>query len=131
MIKKIFIFISDQRTILCTFLAFFLFGLISFVVDKDSGNIQSLPYQQHLILKLLSFFTYAVLAFFTYKGIKIIRWVMAVIILLSGIPMAAGGLFGIEWDQYFLKPFAIVFGLYFVFGGISLFRLKIIKNESS
>ena len=88
-----------------------------------------MPYQQHLILKLLSFVTYAVLAFLTYKGIKLIRWLMAVLILLSGISMATGGLFIIEWDQSFLKPFTILFGLYFVFGGISLFRLKIIKSK--
>ncbi len=129
MSNKILIFISDQRTILGTFLAVLLVGLTSFVVHKDSGNIQSLSYQNHFVLKLLSFITYAVLAFFTYKGIKLIRWLMAVLILLSGISMAASGFFGIEWDQYFLKPFAVVFGLYFVFGGISLFRLKNVKSK--
>jgi len=94
----------------------------------SNGNRRYGQYNQLLGLKILSFIIYAVIAYFTYKGVKIVRWLMAAIVLLTGIHAAILGIFGIGWHQYFLKPNFIVFGLYFIFGGIVggivLFRIK-------
>jgi len=122
--KGIFSLISNQTTIISIFLAVSLIGIIGLIFFKDLTNDKPSPYNQLLSLKILSFLTYAILAFFTHKGIRFIKWVMALIILLTGIHATALGIFGIEWRQYFVKPFFIIFGIYFVYSGIVLFRSK-------
>jgi hypothetical protein len=125
--KRILLFFSDTKTIMCIFLCTSLIGIISLCLFKNLAVNKPLSYNQLLGLRILSFLIYTVIAYFTYKGVKIIRWLMAVIILLTGIHASFLGIFMIDWHQYFFKPYFIVFGLYFIFGGITLFRLK--KNE--
>ena len=125
--KRIVSFLSDQKTIICIFLCINLIGIISICLFKELADNHPLPYNQLLGLKILSFITYAVIAYFAYKGVKIVRWLMATIVLLTGMHASLLGIFGIGWHQYFLKPYFTIFGLYFIFGGIVLFRLK--KNE--
>lgn len=122
--KRIVLFLSDPKTIMCIFLCISLIGIISLSLFRNLADNQPLPYNQLLGLKMLSFIIYAVITYFTYKGVKIVRWLMAAIVLLTGIYAAILGIFGIGWHQYFLKPYFIVFGLYFIFGGIVLFRMK-------
>ena len=119
-----FKFLSDQKTIILVFLSVSLIGIIGFIFYKDLAYTVSLPYNLLFALKILSFTAYAVIAYFTFKGIKIFRWLMAVIVLLTGIHGSILGILGIEWRQYFIKPYFIVLGLYFIFGGIVLFRLN-------
>jgi hypothetical protein len=109
---------------MCIFLCVSLVGIISLGLYGNSADIEYLSYNQLLWLKIFSFVTYAVIAVFTYRGVKIVRWLMAAIILLSGIRASILGLFRIGWHQYFIKPSFIVLGLYFIFGGIVLLRLK-------
>jgi len=124
MIKRIFSFLSDPKTIICIFLCVSLVGIISLGVYGNSTDIKHLPYNKLLGLKILSFVTYSVIAYFTYRGLKVVRWIMATIILLAGIHATFLGIFVVGWHQYFLKTYFTVFGLYFIFGGFFLFRLK-------
>jgi hypothetical protein len=124
MIKRIFSFISDPKTIICIFLCVIFLGIISLGLFGNYTVIQYLSYNQLLILKILSFVTYSVIAFFTYRGVKIARWLMAAIILISGIHAFILSMFGTGWHQYIMKPSFIILGIYFIFGGIVLFRLK-------
>jgi len=106
------------------FLGMSLLGIVSSCLFKEIADNQPLPYNQLLVLKILAFITYAVMACFTYKGIKIASLLMGAIILLTGIHVAFLGICRIGWHQYFLKPYFTVFGLYLIFGGIVLSRLK-------
>ena len=127
MFKKILSFLSDTKTILYIFLGVNLIGLIGFFLfGKLLGN-QTLPYNQTLGIKILSFITYVVIVYFTYKGVKIVRLLMAAIVLLTGINGIFLGIFRIDWQQYLLKPYFTILGLYFIYGGIALFRYK--KDE--
>ena len=107
------------------FLVVSLIGIINLCIFNESANNHPLPYNQLLGLKILSFITYAVTAYFTKKGVKLVKWLMAAFILLSGIHAAVLGIIGIGWHQYFLKTYSTVLGLYFIFGGIVLFRVSI------
>ena len=127
MVNKILLFLSETKTIIFIFLCVNLIGLIGFFLFGKTEENQALPYNQMLGIKILSFITYTVIVYFTYKGVKIVRLLMAAIILITGINGIFLGIFRTDWHQYFLKPYFTILGFYFIFGGITLFRYK--KNE--
>ena len=115
-------FLSHRLTILIAFISINVFGLLEFVFFKELAHDTPLPYEQYLLIKIASLTVYSIFAYFTYKDIKLIRWLMALIILLTGLIGVLMGVFKIDWHQYFLKPYFIIFGIYFIYGGMILFR---------
>ena len=122
--RRIISFFADPKTIMGIFLIISLIGIINLILFRNLAGNQFLPYNQLMGLKILSFVTYSVIAYFTCRGVKVVRWLMAAIILLTGIHATFLGIFGVGWHQYLLKPYFTVFGVYFIFGGIVLFRMK-------
>jgi|GEM_PF-6979446 len=72
------------------------------------------------MIKLITLFTYILLAHYTLKNIKIIVWLMAAVLVLSGVGATLFGLFSVGPNQYLLKIFCLIIGGYFVVGGIML-----------
>ena len=70
-----------------------------------------------------------IIAYLFYRGIKIFTWLMAAILLFTGIGATFAGIFKIEWHQYFTKSHLLIFGIYFVFGSVVLIRDARIRKE--
>jgi hypothetical protein len=115
-------FLSQRLTILISFLSVQSFSILAFIFYEGSNKDIYLPYNQYLLMNLGVLALYSILAYLTYKDVKIFRWIMAIIILLTGLLGIAMGIFGVDWHQYFIKPYFIIFGIYFIFGGLILFR---------
>ena len=88
-----------------------------------------MSYEKLLLLRSASFLTYLTLAYLSYKGIKIVTWLMATILLFSGLGATFTGIFRIEWHQYFMKSHFLIFGIYYVFGSVVLIRDPIMRKE--
>ena len=112
----------ETRTILSTFLIVYLLGIAwQFRLGLPEINI-SPSFENILFLKLAAFAVYIILAFLTLKNVKIAVWFMASVLVLSGLGISIFGIFAVGFNQFILKTFSTVFGVYFVAGGVYLPR---------
>ena len=126
--KIIIQIISDNRIVLFIFLAVHLLGVIWLLITGGTSENQKLSYEKLLMLKSASFLIYSLLVYLTLKNIRLVTWLMAAALLLTGAGATFLGIFRIDWGQYFVKPFFIIFGIYFIFGSIALIRKPEIKE---
>lgn len=112
--------ILNKYFIISVFLNIYLLGILWLVFTGKSTHLEYMSYKQLLMAKLVSFGVYLSLAYLSLKNIKIVTWILAVLIVLSGTGATLLGVFRIDWSQFLMKPSFIVFGLYFVVGGASL-----------
>lgn len=77
--------------------------------------------------KFLDLITIILLVFFTDKDKIVAKWILAALILFSGVHGFIMGIFAVPLSQYVLKPLFIILGIYFSFGGILL--IKKTKNK--
>jgi hypothetical protein len=95
---------------------------VAFLVVKVVTFLQSSQYRTGLMwVHLIGFVLVAVFSFLAVKGWRPALWIMG-IYLMAHIGTVALGIFFIQWEQYILKPFAIVAGSYFAFGGVMLIQ---------
>ena len=83
--KRIIQIILDKKIVLSIFLAVHLLGVIWLLVTGENTENQNIPYEKLLLLKSFSFLTYVLLVFLTLKNIKLVTWLMAAALLLTGI----------------------------------------------
>jgi hypothetical protein len=126
--KSIIRLLSDKKIILTIFLAVHLSGMIRLLLTGRESDHQNIPFEKLLLLKSGAFFIYALLAYFTLKDIKLVAWLMAAIIFLTGVVFTFAGVFRIEWHQYIVKAYFITSGIYFVFGSFLLIRKPVMKE---
>ena len=131
--KGTFTYLSSPKIIICIFLGVYIIGILSFILFGETGKIKYLSYSQILGLKLLSLLTYAIILYFIYKGVRVAQWFMALIIFFSGVHSLMVGFLGSNWNQYLIKTIFMIIGIYFIYGGIVIFRFKddkIIEDKS-
>ena len=127
--KKFYKIISNKLTIFSVFLSLYLFGIIWLLFTGEADALDYMSTEKLLLLRLASFLTYLTLAYLSYKGIKIFTWLMAAILLFSGIGATFAGIFKIEWHQYVMKSHLLIFGIYFIFGSVVLIRDPVMRKE--
>jgi ABC-type transport system involved in cytochrome c biogenesis permease subunit len=71
-----------------------------------------------IYVRISVLFIYCVIAVFVYKGSRIARKVMAIIMLIYGVWAIFLGIFAFKFP--ILTILGILFGSYFIYGGISL-----------
>ena len=102
--------------------------MIWLLVTGRNPDNENIPYEKLLLLKSVSFLTYLLLVYLTLKNIKLVTWLMAAVLLLTGVGSTILGIFRIDWEQYVVKPYFVIMGLYFIFGSIALLRKPVIKE---
>jgi len=122
MMKKLYRIISSKLTIFSVFLFIYLFGIISLIITKKTPGFDYIHYKQLLLTRSVSFLTCLTFAYLAYRGVRIITWIVAIFLLGFGCGTSMLGVFKIGWSQYILKFNFIIFGIYFIFGGIVLIR---------
>lgn len=118
--NKIFSIILNKKCILILFLSNNLVGIFSSFLTGRASVIEYMSHVQLLVLKLVAFTIYLLLAYLSIRDFKVATWVIATLILLSGVGSALIGMFKIGWHQYLLKPYFVILGFYYIFGGVSL-----------
>jgi hypothetical protein len=108
-------FLKRPAFILSSYVAFLVLKVLTFL----QGNQHSISL---MLVHVIGFALVVLLALLAIKGWKPALWILG-IYLMTHIATVALGIFFIQWDQYFLKPFAIVMGSYFTFGGVMLIQL--------
>ena len=123
---RLYKIISHKLTIFAVFLSQYLLGIMWLLFTRDANALKYISYEKLLILKTASFFIYLTLAYFSYRGFKIVSWIMAVILMCYGLRAIFVGLFRIEWHQYLVKSHLLIFGIYFIFASVVLIRNSLI-----
>ena len=126
--KSIIQIVLDKKVVLSIFLAVHLLGVIWLLVTGGNPGNENIPYEKMLLLKSGSFLTYLLLVYLTLKNIKLVTWLMAAVLLLTGVGSTILGIFRIGWEHYVVKPYFVIMGLYFIFGSIALLRKPVIKE---
>ena len=126
--KSIIHIVLDKKVVLYIFLTVHLLGVIWLLVTGGYPDNENIPYEKLLLLKSVSFLTYLLLVYLTLKNIKLVTWLMAAVLLLTGVGSTILGIFRIDWEQYVVKPYFVIMGLYFIFGSIALLRKPVIKE---
>ena len=127
--KKFYKIISNKLTIFSVFLSLQLFGIIWLLFTGEADALDYMSFEKLLLLRSASFLTYLTLAYLSYRGIKIFTWLMAAILLFSGIGATFAGIFKIEWHQYVMKSHLLIFSIYFIFGSVVLIRDPVMRKE--
>lgn len=105
-------FLTNKLTILIFYLSVIGLRFVYSVVLQKSTNMT--------LVSLSALVIYCLFAFGTFKGVKVVTWIMAFCLLFSGIGgLVIGSLF-IPLNQYILKFFFVIAGSYFVYGGLFL-----------
>lgn len=112
--------ISNKKTILSAFIFVQVFGLIWLVVSGKTSSHNYMSFDNFLLLKIATLLFYLLLVYLSLKNIKVVTWILAAILLYSGVGSSFIGIFRIEWYQYFLKAYFFIFGIYFIFGSVAL-----------
>ena len=110
----------ETKLILLVFLVINLMGILWSIVTGETGGSNTMPQKQFLIIKSVSFLIYSLLAFFVLKNIKVAVWLMAAVLIITGAGTTLLGLVSVGFNQYFVKTYFIIAGLYFLIGGIYL-----------
>jgi hypothetical protein len=95
--------------------------LLSYIVLKayqlGYSIVYSLESSRIILVRTVGLVVFSILAILTYKNIKVARWLMGLNLLIIGLANLVLGIFGISISQYVLKPFTIIIGAYFMYGG--------------
>ena len=118
--KKLFNILSDKKSFYIAFLLMHLISIAWLLISSNSNALEYMSFNRALLLRAAALIIYFIIAFLSFKGFKFATWLMVVILLFTGIGNTALGLFRIGWDQYILKPYYAVLGLYFLFGASAL-----------
>jgi hypothetical protein len=97
-----------------------LISIAWLLISNNANALEYMSFNKALLLRAAALIIYFIIAFLSFKGFKFATWLMVAILLFTGIGNAALGLFRIGWDQYILKPYFAVLGLYFIFGASAL-----------
>lgn len=127
--KEILRTITSKKCIYIVFLSVYSAGLIWLIVTGKSDALEYMSYKKLIVAKFLSFSIYLLLSYLSLRNIKIATLIMAVLILLSGAGSTLMGVFRVSWNQFILKPYFVIFGLYFTFGAVSLIYKSAIKSK--
>ncbi len=124
MLNAIHIFLTNKITILTSYIL--INCVLKLVHSMNSNDTENMT-----LFLIAVFIFYVILAFATYRNIKIAVWLMALCLLLSGIGTFIIGVFLTPLSQYILKPFFLIASLYFIYGGLFLLfpNWKIYKTE--
>jgi hypothetical protein len=107
--------IREKVFILASFLS--LCGikfLYSVIYSQEPTNLK--------ILRVFGLLIFSLLSLLSYRGNKIPTFIMAIIILFSGLGSLATGAL-IAWEQIALKILFLFAGVLFTYGGIKLFQI--------
>jgi len=119
--------ISNKKHILFVFLSVHLINLIWLFITREASDYQGIPFLQMMTLRTVAIVIYAMLSYWALKNIKFVTWIMAVVILFTGVSLVLLGILKVEWHQYMVKSYFMIIGIYFVFGSISLIRKRSMK----
>ena len=111
----------EKIIILVIFLFVGCLKLSSSLFDAgESGLIQ--------LLRVIGLFFNCVMAYFAYRNNKLSTWIISIIMIITGVGTSIGSIrVFIKGDGlYFLHFLGLLFGLYFIYGGI---KLIIINKE--
>jgi len=62
------------------------------------------------------------LSYLAYRRNLLAAWTMAIFLALHGSSLLLFGLFAVPVDQYILKSTGVIFGAYFLYGAVIIFR---------
>jgi hypothetical protein len=116
-----FKFFSTTASILLVFLAFRSYQLVYSLIHLDD-NLSI------ILGRSLSLIAVLILSYLTYKRKNLAAWAMVFFLVLSGFSIFSFGIFAVHTSQLALKTISIIFGAYFFYGGIIIFR-SIRKGE--
>ena len=119
--KRDFIF-AKKKTI--------LFIYLLMVCIKTLHAIITSKYSDVTVGNLFVLILYGVIVSLIYKGNKIANWIMIVLILLSGVGSTMIGIALVPFDQFVVKLFLTLIGIYFIYGGIRLITLSRTEHAS-
>jgi hypothetical protein len=95
--------------------------LLSYILLKAYTLAYSLVYSLEssriVLVRIVGLAVFSILAILTYKNIKVARWLIGLTLLITGLGNLVLGIFVISISQYVLKPFTIIIGAYFMYGG--------------
>ena len=111
-----FIFLKKSSTILIVHILLRALQLSSAAIYGEKDTV--------FFARISKFLLCCVLTYMALKKYKIIIWIMAIWIYVTGVSGFIAGVFFVSISQYLLKPFSILISAYFIFGGIILLPLK-------
>ncbi len=110
-------FILAKRTVI-------IVAYLLLVCIKTVHAILTSKYDEVIIGYLSVLIMYGILVALIYKGNKIANWIMIVLILVSGVGSAFIGIALVPLDQFVVKSFMTLIGLYFIYGGFRMIAFE-------
>ena len=106
-------FLRNRLTILTSFILFKVATCVySAYSPQESMKIT--------LVRCVALGIFVLLAVLAYRNIKVGTWLMAFILLFTGVGGFLMGAFLISFSQYLMTSFFILVGLYFTYGGVLL-----------
>ena len=127
--NRIIRILTDKKSFYFLFLLMNFIGVIWLLYTGKSPALEYMSLKKLLLLKTAALIIYLLFVYLSLRNIKFITWLMVCILLFSGLGTASLGIFRVEWTQYFLKPYFTVFGIYFIFGAVTLIYYGVKRKE--
>ena len=118
--SRVLFILTSKKSFYIAFLLTYLISIAWLLFSDTSSALLYMSFNQALLIRVGAFLIYLMFSYLSVRNIKFATWIMVLVLLYTGLGNTALGLFRVGWDQFILKPYFIIFGIYFIFGAVTL-----------